>query len=334
VPVPQAPPVDAQRQAAPTQGRYALLGGGGGGRAVEREPGADARDIQSAIDLFIQDKRVRGVTEDVIGKYTRELARLREYCEAQSVYTVQGITRELLTGFCATWEKLYPSTQTRGAVRTRCRGFLRYCYEAQWLVRIPALPKIQVDEPETLPLTTDEFARLLEAVSIFTDPLRRQHVHALFQLMRWSGLAVRDSLTLPKSALRRDGNIYRVTTNRTKTGTHVSVPIPPVVAEEILAVTNRGTYVFWDGTSDIVKTWTKYFIAPAFKAAEITSDGYMVSHRLRDTFAVDLLEKGVPLEEVSKLLGHTSIKTTERSYAAWVQGRQDRVDALVTATWK
>jgi integrase/recombinase XerD len=30
----------------------------------------------------------------------------------------------------------------------------------------------------------------------------------------------------------------------------------------------------------------------------------MKSHRLRDTLAVDLLEKTVPLEEVSKLLGH------------------------------
>jgi len=35
-------------------------------------------------------------------------------------------------------------------------------------------------------------------------------------------------------------------------------------------------------------------------------------HQLRDTFAVDLLQKGVPLEEVSKLLGHESIKTTEK----------------------
>jgi integrase/recombinase XerD len=60
----------------------------------------------------------------------------------------------------------------------------------------------------------------------------------------------------------------------------------------------------------------------------------MRSHRLRDTFAVDLLQKGVPLEEVSKLLGHESIKTTEKSYARWVKGRQDRLDSLVRATWK
>jgi len=47
---------------------------------------------------------------------------------------------------------------------------------------------------------------------------------------------------------------------------------------------------------------------------------------------VDLLEQGGPLPEVSKLLGHESIETTERHYAKWVKGRQDRLDSLVTAT--
>jgi integrase len=41
-----------------------------------------------------------------------------------------------------------------------------------------------------------------------------------------------------------------------------------------------------------------------------------------------------PAEEVSKLLGHESIKTTERHYAKWVKGRQDRLDALLSETWK
>jgi site-specific recombinase XerD len=47
---------------------------------------------------------------------------------------------------------------------------------------------------------------------------------------------------------------------------------------------------------------------------------------------VDLLQKGVPLEHVSKLLGHRSVTTTERHYAKWVKGRQDRLDMLVSAT--
>jgi hypothetical protein len=77
------------------------------------------------------------------------------------------------------------------------------------------------------------------ADSQLADPMRR--ARTLFQLMRWSGLAIRDALTLPKDAIIKTAKgLYRVTTNRQRTGTHVSVPIPPKVAEEILAVPNDG----------------------------------------------------------------------------------------------
>jgi integrase/recombinase XerD len=308
------------------------------GRTPEVKP--EGHGIQDSITVFLQDKTNQGITDKVIGKYTRELARLREYCERNKVYTVQGITRELLTGFCATWPELYPSTTTRAKVRERVQSFLRYCYEAQWIPRIPALAKIKVEEPPTLPLSAAEFDRLLDAVyGKIEDKEKQAQVHALLQLMRWSGLAIRDSLTLKRDELQHDKKkgIYRVVTARQKTGTHVSVPIPPDVAQKLLAVVNDNPeYFFWSGKGEeesITKNWMKYYIAPLFEAAKIPSTGHMMSHRLRDTFAVDLLEKGVPLEEVSKLLGHESIKTTERSYAKWVKGRQDRLDGLVTGTW-
>jgi integrase len=247
----------------------------------------------------------------------------------------------LLTGFCATWPDFYPSSTTRAKVRERVRSFLRYCFEAQWIARIPALPKIKIDEPPTLPLTAAEYTRLLDTVyGTVADPAQRDKVHALLQLMRWSGLAIRDALTLKRGEIQFDDtkHLHRIVTARQKTGVHVSVPVPPDIAKELLTVANGNPeYIFWSGKGDeesITKNWAKYYIAPCFKAAKIPSTGHMMSHRLRDTFAVDLLEKGVPLEEVSKLLGHESIKTTERHYAKWVKGRQDRLDSLVSATWK
>jgi site-specific recombinase XerD len=321
------------------------------GRTPETRAADNVRAVSDAVGLFIQDKNVQGLTPGVIKKYTLELERLSQYCERQSVYTVQGITRELLTGFCGTWETYYPSSYTRAKVRERCRSFLRYCYECKWLERIPPLPKIKIEEPPTMPLSKEEYDRLLDALSVvnprrwdgkdstqgLTDK-RRAWLHALIQLMRWSGLAIQDAVTLERHEVKHDAKgLFKIVTSRQKTGTDVSVPVPPDVAQELLVVANGNPrYVFWTGNgfgASLSRTVTTRYLRPLFEAANIPCDGHMVAHRLRDTFAVDLLEKGVPLEEVSKLLGHTSIKTTEKHYAAWIKGRQDRLDSLVVGTW-
>jgi integrase/recombinase XerD len=306
------------------------------------KPAAESsgQSITEAIDVFIQDKKNQGITDKVIGKYTRELARLREFCDAHNVFAVRGLTRELLTGYVATWLDAYPASLTRSKVRERLRSFLRYCYQAEWLTRIPQVSKIEIDQAPTLPLTAKEYEKLLDApfATFAEDPTKATRIHALIQLMRWSGLAIRDALTLKRDEIIHDPKkkLTRIVTARQKTGTDVSVPIPADVAAELLAVLNGNpVYVFWSGNGaeeSATKNMAKH-IAKLFADAGIAKAGHMMSHRLRDTFAVDLLQKGVPLEEVSKLLGHESIKTTEKSYAKWMKGRQDRLDTLVTDSW-
>lgn len=307
--------------------------------------------IADAVTLFVQDKQVQGVSKGVISKYTLELGRLRAYCEGRGAFTIQAVTRELLTGFCATWEAYYPSSCTRSKVRERVSAFLRYCYEARWLDRVPALPKIKVDEPPTMPLVANEYERLLDALYVANPkrwdgkkstqgitPEMRTRVRGLLQLMRWSGLAILDAVSIPKADMVWDADrqLFRVQTARQKTGTHVSVLLPPLVSQELKPLYDANAeYLFFPAPMDFVdiaKTYTSRYIRPAFEAAKIPCDGHMVSHRLRDTFAVDLLEKGVDIEHVAKALGDT-VKTTEKHYAKWVQGRQDRLDTLITGTW-
>jgi site-specific recombinase XerD len=300
----------------------------------------DVRSLADAVDVFNADKKNQGITADVLNKYTRELDRLRTFAEGRGTFTVAGLTRELLIDYQAEWDALYPSSNTRQMVQARLKNFLRFCYDNKWLDRAPRLSSIKADEAPTLPLTDKEYEKLLETIPVsFPDGTKARRVRALIRLMRHSGLAIRDAATLRRDELIRDNakKLFRVVTARQKTGTHVSVPIPPDVAKELSSVLNgNAVYMFWTGNGEertTVSHWQDDF-RKLFRDASITSAGSMVSHRLRDTFAVDLLQKGVPLEEVSKLLGHESIKTTERHYAKWVKGRQDRLDSLVAATWK
>ena len=55
------------------------------------------------------------------------------------------------------------------------------------------------------------------------------------------------------------------------------------------------------------------------------------SHMLRDTFAVELLLAGVPIEDVSRLLTLASTRTTERYYAHWVKSRKNLLEEKFVA---
>jgi integrase/recombinase XerD len=49
----------------------------------------------------------------------------------------------------------------------------------------------------------------------------------------------------------------------------------------------------------------------------------------RDTFAVEMLLAGVPIDQVSLLLGHASVKITEKSYAPFVKAGQVQLQESV-----
>ena len=91
-------------------------------------------------------------------------------------------------------------------------------------------------------------------------------------------------------------------------------------------------HFFWNGTDNletIVGSWRKR-LAHLFELAEVEK-GH--AHRFRDTFAVELLLVGVPLERVSILLGHQSIKITEKHYNPWVRSRQEQLEADLIDAW-
>jgi Phage integrase family len=56
-------------------------------------------------------------------------------------------------------------------------------------------------------------------------------------------------------------------------------------------------------------------------------------HRLRHTFAKNLLLSGVPLETASLLLAHKKLAITEKHYARFVPERQKLIENQVRKSW-
>jgi len=69
------------------------------------------------------------------------------------------------------------------------------------------------------------------------------------------------------------------------------------------------------------------------KVFDATGIPEAIPHRFRDTFAVTLLEQGLPLRAVSRALGHKSEAVTQRHYAKWTGKQQDQMDDYIAAGW-
>ena len=98
----------------------------------------------------------------------------------------------------------------------------------------------------------------------------------------------------------------------------------PMTKRLRMALLNRrkmldGEYVF-PGRFGVHKTiHNNRALEAAFRRARLDD---VSSHNLRKTFATRLLSRGAAITDVQHLLGHTSVKTTEKAYAAFVKNER------------
>ena len=154
---------------------------------------------------------------------------------------------------------------------------------------------------------------------------------AMLLLLRWSGLRINDAAKLERSRLTDSGSLLLY---MQKTGEPVYVPLPPNLVTLLRELRNPDNprYFFWNGTSDTASPGIRWWctLKTIFKAAGLPD---VHPHMLRDTFAVEMLLAGVPMDQVSMLLGHSSVKISEKHYLPWVKARQEQLEASVRKAW-
>ena len=274
--------------------------------------------LERACGEFLLDLRVRKLAASTIRDYESIFRQLRRFADERGKTDLAQVDQELLRDWRATWTCVASTHQLRV---TKLKAFFRFAVDASWVSKSPAdrLRAPQERSQPTMPLSRFEMRLMLEAARSYAKE------RALLMLMRYSGLAIRDATTLERGAIT--GNL--LTLRRAKSNELVLCSLPDPVIAELNAIADPGKeYFFWSGRSS-PETVSRYWRARLARIAVLAGVKDFKTHRLRDTFAVELLLAGVSIEDLSSLLGHRSIRVTERHYAPWDSARRNRIVSIL-----
>jgi site-specific recombinase XerD len=178
---------------------------------------------------------------------------------------------------------------------------------------IPSNPfnqfKCSYHNPEREILTQEELNLIMEK-QIFTP--RLAEVRDVFIFCCYTGFAYTDVYKFKNDAMIRgiDGE-YWLSTNRQKTGTRESVPLLPVPMQ-IIEKYRENEYCNNYNKLLPVNSNQRYnnYLKELAEICGIKK--HLTTHTARHTFATTVtLANGVPIETVSSMLGHNSIRTTQ-----------------------
>ncbi len=251
-----------------------------------------------------------GATE----KYLRRFLKYRFKCDdillAQLSY--QFITQfELFLRTTEPLDKSNPLTNN-GIMKhmERLRKIVTMGVKFEWIPKDPFIRyKLRFQKTERDFLIEDEIDAL-ENVMLPNDKLEK--TRDLFLFACYTGLAYTDMANLQKTniiiGIDRE---YWIKTARQKTNTKVSVPLLPT-ALTILNKYKTHPLVIKQGSALPYMSNQKIndYLKEIGTLCGITKN--MTFHLARHTFATTIaLNNGIPLETVSKMLGHTKLSTTQ-----------------------
>lgn len=291
--------------------------------------------VELARDQFLLEvKVVRNLQKSSIRQYRALFRQMLSFAEQTGIKYLKEFDLKTLKEFRSSWLLRSSSARTRLGLM---RAFFRFAVESKWVSENYAkqIQKPKVTGPPTFPFSREEWLQILAACDRYgykRNQLGREdsmRVRAMVLSLRYSGLRIGDTVGLDRTRISGDKLFLRTA----KTKTRVFIPLPGTVIDALKACPGgNDKYFFWNGTSKFesaVALWQRR-LRHLFRLAGVP-DGH--AHRFRDTFAVELLLAGVPIDRVSALLGHSSVAITELHYGPWVRARQEQAEADVRRTW-
>jgi len=192
----------------------------------------------------------------------------------------------------------------------RLKKLIKMAIRYEWLEKDPFVAFKQKFHHVERGFLTEEELKVIEekTISIY----RLQHVRDLFIFSCYTGLAYIDVMHLtPEHIQIGVDKEYWLFTSREKTDNAVKIPILPVAMEIINKYRNDPKALIQNRLfPNISNQRLNSYLKEIADICGITKN--MTFHLARHTFATTItLTNGVPIESVSKMLGHSKISTTQ-----------------------
>ncbi len=250
------------------------------------------------------------VTENYINRYLKKKIKTTDIYLRQLDYKFISDFETFLVGY---YPVGHPKAMCHNTVMKhlqRLRKIITLAYHLEWIEKDPFIrwkPTYESKQREFL--SVNELSNL----ETYTFPLERlDRVRDLFVFSCYTGISYADiiKLTSDNIVLGMDRSRW-IVTKRQKTKTPVKVPLLDK-AETILEKYAEHAVTMVSGTLLPVLTNEKINLYLKEIADAVGIKKNLTFHMARHTFATTVtLSNGVPIETVSKLLGHTKLATTQ-----------------------
>lgn len=251
-----------------------------------------------------------GVTENYIKKFMIEKKKTKDVYLKQLDFQFLIDFENYLTNV---WPVGHPRAMSQNTTMKhiqRLRKIITLAYHLEWIDRDPFVRWKPVYEKKVRDYLSEKELAQLENFDFNSDRLDR--VRDLFIFSCYTGISYIDIMNLTRDNVVKgiDGGVW-IMTQRQKTKSSIKVPLLEK-AENIIQ--KYESHPMTEISSSLLPLITNEKLNAYLKevANHVGIKKNLTFHMARHTFATTItLSNGVPIETVSKLLGHTKIATTQ-----------------------
>jgi site-specific recombinase XerD len=286
--------------------------------------------LKALVEAFFVYLKRRQRAASTIERWQPELRRFLEWAGDRKLAEITP--QEIEFGFLTVWEQEFeqrngrpPSANSLRAVIQALASFYRFLERFDYLVdengqrlRNPALA---LEAPTIKPAAELDWLKAEEDDALLAVEMN-QRERIIVSLLRMTGLRLSEALSLLNRDVDLGENTIHVRLSKSDAG-YRAVPISPELRLQVqawVAFTKGQGWYATDGPFLVTRKQTA--MKPQYIEDVLERVGQRAGlprklkpHTLRRTFGSHLLNKGVRLEVVSKLLGHASTAITEKAYA-------------------